>query len=60
MNVPVVPGYEKCQHCLEKLLRDAAGNLRTVKDGAPEYGGFFCPGMPAVRHVTLPKVDARA
>jgi hypothetical protein len=60
MSVPVTPGYEKCQHCTEKLQRDAAGNLRTVKNGAPEFGGFFCPGMSAVRHVLLPKVDARA
>lgn len=57
MNIPVIPGYLKCQHCMDKLMVSTDGVLRTAPvSSAVRAGNTTCEGMGRVAHKQLPLV----
>lgn len=57
MNIPVIPGYVRCQHCTDKLMASADGQLRTSHvSSAIRAGATTCEGMPRVAHKLMPEV----
>jgi hypothetical protein len=58
-SVPVVPGFDRCQHCYSNVRQDALGVLREVSK-AGYLAERFCPGASALQHKLLPKVNTDA